>query len=78
MTEQERDTAADYGYDMAHEDLTHQDRAHEDVTHEDTAAGRAERAPAPHDTEHQRYTTVHPGGTSDLGEDYGYDEAHGF
>jgi hypothetical protein len=63
MTKQERETAADYGYDMAHQDMT---------------AGQADRPPAPHDPDHQRYTTVHPGGTSDQGDDYGYDEAHGF
>ncbi len=68
MTKEERETAADYGYDMAHEDKTLGD----------TAPGQADHAPARHHTEHQRYTTVHPGGTTDLGEDYGYDEAHGF
>jgi hypothetical protein len=68
MTKQERETAADYGYDMAHEDMAA----------EDMAAGQADRPPAPRDTDHQRYTTVHPGGTSDQGDDYGYDEAHGF
>ncbi len=68
MTKQERDTPADYGYDMAHADMAD----------EDMATGQADRAPAPHDTGHQRYTTVRPGGTSDRGDDYGYDEAHGF
>jgi hypothetical protein len=77
MTKQERETAGDFGYDMAHEDMTHDDRAPEE-THDNMAAGQADRASAPPDTEHQRYTTVHPGGTSDRGEDYGYDEAHGF
>jgi hypothetical protein len=39
---------------------------------------QADRAPASHGTEHQPYTTVHPGELSDRGEDYGYDEAHDF
>ncbi|SNR51568.1 hypothetical protein [Blastococcus mobilis] len=89
MTERERDTATDYGYDMAHQDIAHQDIAHgdmarEDMVGEDMAGGRADRAPGPHHSEqphgtgHQRYTTVHPGRTSDPGADYGYDEAHAF
>ena len=58
MTEQDREPAGDYGYDMAHEQ---------------TRGG-----PPPDSTKPQRHTTVHPGGTSDAGEDYGYDEAHSF
>ena len=71
MTEQERDDAGDYGYDMAHEGRAHV---------------RRNGARAPHDTQHQRHSTAHPGGTSDAypgatsdqGEDYAYDEAHDF
>ena len=62
MTEQDREPAGDYGYDMAHEDMAH---------------GQSRRAPAPH-PKSETHATVHPGGTSDSGEDYGYDEAHGF
>jgi hypothetical protein len=63
VTEQERDDAGDYGYDMAHEGRAHV---------------RRNGARAPHDTQHQRHSTAHPGGTSDRGEDYAYDEAHDF
>lgn len=45
-----------------------------DLAHE--ATGRATR-PEPAE-QHPRHAVVHPGGTSDRGEDYGYDEAHGF
>ena len=44
-----------------------------DMAHEQTGG-----APAPDDTEQQRRVTASHGGTSDRGEDYGYDEAHGF
>ena len=45
-----------------------------DLAHE--AAGSATRSVPGED--HPRHAVVHPGGTSDRGEDYGYDEAHGF
>jgi hypothetical protein len=73
VTKEGRDDGGDYGYDMAHEDMAHEDRAHEDRTHKQAGGG-----PRPDDTRHQRHATVHPGGTADRGEDYGYDEAHGF
>jgi hypothetical protein len=63
VTEQDREPAGDYGYDMAHEDMAH---------------GRSRRAPAPDHPKAQPHATVHAGGNSDQGEDYGYDEAHGF
>jgi hypothetical protein len=63
VTEQDREPAGDYGYDMAHEDMAH---------------GQSRRAPAPDRGKPQSHAAVHPGGTSDAGEDYGYDEAHGF
>ena len=44
----------------------------------DMAHEQIGRAPAPDETKQQRHTNTHPGGTSDRGEDYGYDEAHGF
>ena len=45
-----------------------------DLAHE--AAGSA-TAPGPAE-DHPRHAVVHPDGTSDRGEDYGYDEAHSF
>jgi hypothetical protein len=44
-----------------------------DLAHE--AAGGGTK---PEGDEHRPHTVVHPGGTSDRSEDYGYDEAHGF
>ena len=44
-----------------------------DLAHEGEGKGTR---PEPED--HPRHAVVHAGGTSDRGEDYGYDEAHSF
>jgi hypothetical protein len=44
-----------------------------DMAHEQTRG-----APAPEESRRQRHATPGPTGTTDRGEDYGYDEAHGF
>jgi hypothetical protein len=44
-----------------------------DLAHEASAGS----GPEPGER-HTRHAVVHPGGTSDRGEDYGYDEAHSF
>ena len=44
-----------------------------DMAHEQTRP-----PPAPDHPKPQRHATAHAGGSSDQGEDYSYDEAHGF
>ncbi len=64
MSQPQQDPSGDYGYDLAHE----------------APARRAEseHPEHPEHPDHPRHAVVHPGGTSDQGEDYGYDEAHSF
>lgn len=45
-----------------------------DLAHEAPAGVRRPEQPEGH----PRHAVVHPGGTSDRAEDYGYDEAHSF
>jgi hypothetical protein len=44
-----------------------------DLAHEAPTGGRRHE-----EADHPTRAVVHPGGTSDRGEDYGYDEAHSF
>jgi hypothetical protein len=43
------------------------------MAHEQTG-----RTPGREETRQERHTTARPGGTSEPGDDYGYDEAHDF
>ena len=62
MTEQEPD-AADYGYDMAHEDRAH---------------GRTGGVTPSQDAQPLRHATARPRGAPDSDGDMSYDEAHDF